>query len=211
MTKSFKSDSDVTAVSYIASRLPNVKFLAKMSTLALGITLGLTAQAATAHTKNDPTHGIKPTSVQLSAIDHIGINVPDIDTAISFFSETMNAKVISDITPGNLPDQWKSQFNWHISSELQRFVMLQIAGGAKIELFQYKGTEINHDQPHGDDAGASHIALKTNDINRTLAALKAKNVTILNEPIKNPDGESWFFFQTPWGSQIEIVSLPSKK
>lgn len=146
--------------------------------------------------------------LQVSAIDHVGINVPDIDEATRFFSALMGARVISDISPGKIPDQWKGQFRWHRSSELQRFVMLQMDGGAKLELFQYQGSEINQVQPHGDDAGASHVALRTADIDGSLATLKRLNVTILNEPITNPDGVRWFYFQAPWGTQIELVSLP---
>jgi hypothetical protein len=26
----------------------------------------------------------------------------------------------------------------------------------------------------------------------------------------NADGVRWFYFQAPWGSQIELVSLPSR-
>ena len=148
-------------------------------------------------------------ALQVSTIDHVGMNVPDIDSATKFFSDLMGARIISDMSPGSIPDEWKAQFRWHKSSDLKRFVMLQMAGGAKIELFQYQGAEIDHAHPHGDDAGASHVALRTSDIDRSLALLKSMNVTILNEPITNPDGVRWFYFQTPWGSQIELVSVPN--
>jgi catechol 2,3-dioxygenase-like lactoylglutathione lyase family enzyme len=175
--------------------------------LAASVTLAAATQAATTSAQNQPAMN-SAAPLQVSAIDHIGINVPDIDTATRFFTELMGARVISDISPGKIPDQWKSQFRWHGSSELQRFVMLQMNGGAKLELFQYQGAEINQTLTHGDDAGASHVALRTADIDGNLATLKRLNVTILNEPITNPDGVRWFYFQTPWGTQIELVSLP---
>lgn len=180
----------------------------KLAILALSVGVALSAQAATSPAQSNPAMNNDAPSLQVSTIDHVGMNVPDIDTAIRFFSDLMGAQVISDMSPGSIPDQWKAQFRWHTSSNLQRFVMLQMAGGAKLELFQYQGTQINRVQPHGDDAGASHVALKTDDIDRSLALLKGKNVTILNEPITNPDGVRWFYFQTPWGAQIELVSLP---
>jgi len=143
--------------------------------------------------------------------------VPDIDVAIRFFYELMGAQVISDMSSGNIPDQWKEQFGWHKSSNLQRFVMLQMAGGAKLELLHYRGAEMNHMQPHGDGEGASHVALKTDDIDRSLALLKSRNVIILNDPITNPDGIRWFYFQTPWCSQswfrcrVRVASSPQPK
>jgi catechol 2,3-dioxygenase-like lactoylglutathione lyase family enzyme len=178
----------------------------KLALLALSIAVGGSAYAATP-SKSESSMSTKPPALQVSVIDHVGMNVPDIDEATRFFADLMGARVISDISPGAIPDQWKTQFRWHHSSNLQRFVMLQMAGGAKLELFQYRGAEINHEHPHGDDAGASHVALRTNDIDVSLALLKSHNVTILNEPITNPDGVRWFYFQTPWGAQVELVSL----
>jgi catechol 2,3-dioxygenase-like lactoylglutathione lyase family enzyme len=173
--------------------------------LAISVILTNATQAATISSQSHSALNTA-TQLQVSAIDHVGINVPDIEAATRFFSALMGARVISDISPGKIPDQWKSQFRWNRSSELQRFVMLQMDGGAKLELFQYQGTEINQTQPHGDDAGASHLALRTADIDGSLATLKRLNVTILNEPITNPDGVRWFYFQAPWGTQIELVS-----
>jgi catechol 2,3-dioxygenase-like lactoylglutathione lyase family enzyme len=177
--------------------------------LAASVTLAAATHAATTSAQNQPAMN-SAAPLQVSAIDHVGINVPDIDTATRFFTELMGARVIADISPGKIPDQWKSQFRWHGSSELQRFVMLQLNGGAKLELFQYQGAEINQTQPHGDDAGASHVALRTADIDASLATLKRLNVNILSEPITNPDGVRWFYFQAPWGTQIELVSLPER-
>jgi catechol 2,3-dioxygenase-like lactoylglutathione lyase family enzyme len=179
-----------------------------LAVLAASLTLTAATQAATMTPQNYSAMN-STALLQVSAIDHVGINVPDIDAATSFFSALMGARVVSDISPGKIPDQWKSQFRWHGSSELRRFVMLQMDGGAKLELFQYQGAEVNQTQPHGDDAGASHVALRTADIDRSLATLKRLNVTILNEPITNSDGVRWFYFQAPWGTQIELVSLPN--
>jgi catechol 2,3-dioxygenase-like lactoylglutathione lyase family enzyme len=182
----------------------------KLAALALSIALGGSAYAA-APSKGESSMNTPSFTLQVSSIDHVGMNVPDIDQATHFFNDLMGARVISDISPGAIPEQWRAQFRWHHSSELQRFVMLQMAGGAKLELFQYRGTEINPEHPHADDAGASHVALRTTDIDASLALLKSRNVTILNEPITNPDGVRWFYFQTPWGSQVELVSLGMAK
>lgn len=183
----------------------------KSTVLALSVAFAVSAQAAPPTPQGETAMNSGKSSLQVSTIDHVGMNVPDIDEATRFFSDLMGAKVISDMSPGSIPDQWKQQFRWHASSNLQRFVMLQMAGGAKLELFQYHGADINPAHPHGDDAGAGHVALQTDDIDRSLALLKSKHVTILNEPVTNPDGVRWFYFQTPWGSQIELVSLPDAR
>ncbi|SEI19532.1 VOC family protein [Pseudomonas asplenii] len=178
---------------------------ARLAVLTAALALASMAQAATTTARD-----AAPEVLQVSAIDHVGINVPDIDSAVKLFTDLIGAKVISDIRPGAIPAEWKTQFRWHPSSELERFVMLQLEGGAKVELFQYKGPKISHVQPHEDDIGASHFALRTTDMTRSLAMIKAKGLKVLNEPITNPDGVQWFYFLTPWGSQIELVSQAAK-
>lgn len=174
-----------------------------LSFVALAVSLGV--HAATPVSSSTST----APALQASAIDHIGINVPDIDVATAFFNGLLGAKVITDTRPGAIPAEWKANFRWRESSELQRFVMLQLNGGSKLELFQYAGPQIDHQQPHEDDAGSTHIALRTNDIDHSLAVVKARGLKVLNEPITNPDGVRWFYVLTPWGSQLELVSLPS--
>ncbi|AZL69561.1 MULTISPECIES: VOC family protein [Pseudomonas] len=177
----------------------------KLTLIALSVAFTSWAQAASSSTISVPSGAL-----EVSVIDHVGMNVPDVDAAIHFFADLAGAKVISDIRPGAIPAEWKTQFRWHPSSELQRFAMVQLDGGAKVELFQYRGPDINPEHPHEDDSGASHFALKTNDIARSLALVKSKGLKVLNEPITNPDGVQWFYFLTPWGSQMELVSMTTK-
>ncbi len=175
--------------------------------LIAAITLSMLALTA-AHAGQKEVSNAPAPALQASVIDHVGINVPDVEVAIGFFHDLLGTRVISDIRPGEIPEAWKARFNWHQSSELLRFVMLELPGGAKIELFQYEGAEVNRSQPHQDDAGSTHIALRTADIGQSLAVIKARGLTVLNEPITNADGVKWFYFRTPWGSHMELVSLP---
>ncbi|WP_343615357.1 VOC family protein [Novosphingobium sp.] len=154
---------------------------------------------------------VPPTQLQTSGIDHVGINVPDAEAAIAFYRELLGATVVSDIRPAEAGAEWKRRFRWHASARLARLVMIAIPGGAKIELFEYDTPEGSHDHPHQDDAGATHIALKAQDIDRSIAVLKARGLTILNDPIALPDGSRWFYFLTPWGSQMELVFPPASQ
>ncbi|MDU6388676.1 MAG: VOC family protein, partial [Pantoea sp.] len=106
---------------------------------------------------------------------------------------------------GAIPDAWKAAFNWHQSSDLKRFVMMRLPDGTGIELFQYSGAQIDHTRPHQDDDGATHIALRTHDVPASFKAIQKAGLKTLNEPVTNADGTQWFYFLTPWGSQIELV------
>ncbi|WP_017345998.1 VOC family protein [Pantoea sp. A4] len=143
--------------------------------------------------------------VTVAGLDHVGINVPDLDKAISFFQTTFGAQLASDITPGAIPDAWKTAFNWRTSSELKRFVMMRLPNGTGVELFQYSGAQISHERPHQDDDAETHLALKTDDVAASYRAIKQAGLKTLNEPVTNADGTQWFYFLTPWGAQIELV------
>ena len=104
---------------------------------------------------------------------------------------------------------WKARFRWHPSAHLNRFLMIRTPGGSRIELFEYASSEMVREQPHEDDAGATHIAFRGQDIDRSIAVLKARGLRILNDPITLDDGTRWFYFLTPWNSQIELVFPPA--
>ncbi|MCS3430467.1 VOC family protein [Klebsiella sp. BIGb0407] len=167
--------------------------------LASSLLLGATSIVTPAFSE------VRTPLVVISGLDHAGINVPDLDKAIAFFQTTFGAELESDIVPGAIPDAWKTAFNWHQSSDLKRFVMMRLPDGTGVELFQYSGEQIGHDHPHQDDDAATHIALKTRDVASSFKAIQQAGLKTLNEPVTNADGTQWFYFLTPWGSQIELV------
>jgi len=83
--------------------------------------------------------------------------------------------------------------------------MMRLPDGTGVELFQYSGEKIGHERPHQDDDAATHIALKTRDVLTSFKAVQKAGLKTLNEPVTNADGTQWFYFLTPWGSQIELV------
>lgn len=93
--------------------------------------------------------------------------------------------------------------------------MVNAGTGASIEVFSYEDNKGSKVHPNSDDIGASHIAFYTLDINAAVKYLKSKGVKILGEPFLTPSGdtagESWVYFETPWGSKMELVSYPNGK
>ena len=168
--------------------------------LASSLFLGAAATIAT-----PAFSAVRTPLVAISGLDHVGINVPDLTKAIEFFQSTFGAVLESDMTPGAIPAAWKTAFNWHSSSDLKRFVMMRLPDGTGVEIFQYSGAEIGHDRPHQDDDAATHMALKTRDVPASFRAIQRAGLQTLNEPVTNADGTQWFYFLTPWGSQIELV------
>lgn len=148
-------------------------------------------------------------------IDHVGINVPDLNNAVDFFSNVLGFTPVTQLGPIPLDAAWKDLNHINPGTGAVTIKMINAGTGASIEVFQYEDNKGNSVHPNADDAGASHIAFYTADIQVAVKYLKSKGVKILGEPFLTPSGdtagESWVYFETPWGSKMELVSYPNGK
>lgn len=152
---------------------------------------------------------------QLTGVDHIGINVPDLDKAQKFFTEVLGFQTVTQIGPIALNQDWKQSNHINPATGPVTIKMVMAGTGANIELFSYSPNKGNPKQPGGDDASATHIALYTPDIKNAVRILKTHGVKFLGEVFTTPSGdtkgESWVYFLTPWNSKMELVSYPEGK
>ncbi|MCP2029828.1 catechol 2,3-dioxygenase-like lactoylglutathione lyase family enzyme [Flavobacterium sp. HSC-32F16] len=148
-------------------------------------------------------------------IDHVGINVPDLNQAIPFFSDVLGFKPVTQLGPIPLDAGWKEANHINPATGAVTIKMINAGTGASIEVFSYANNKGSKVHPNSDDIGASHIAFYTSDINESVKYLKSKGVKVLGEPFLTPSGdtagESWVYFETPWGSKMELVSYPNGK
>jgi catechol 2,3-dioxygenase-like lactoylglutathione lyase family enzyme len=152
---------------------------------------------------------------QITGVDHVGINVPDLPKAVKFFTDVLGFTAVTQIGPVPLDSAWKAANHMHQGTGPVTIKMTRAGDGANLELFYYEQNEGSQQQPGGDDIGATHIAFYTPDIKASVADLKARGVTFLGEPFTMPmgdtEGETWVYFLTPWGSKMELVSYPNGK
>ncbi|MXN91253.1 glyoxalase [Flavobacterium sp. Sd200] len=148
-------------------------------------------------------------------VDHVGINVPDFKTAMPFFTEVLGFVPVTQLGPIPLDAAWKEQNRINANTGALTIKMINAGTGASIEIFEYANNKGSLTNPNTDDIGASHIAFYTADINASVKYLKSKGVKVLGEPFTTPSGdtagESWVYFETPWGSKMELVSYPNGK
>ena len=148
-------------------------------------------------------------------VDHVGINVPDLKEAVSFFDDVLGFKPVTQIGPISLDAKWKQLNNINPATGDLTIKMINAGTGASIEIFEYAQSKGSKKHPATDDLGASHIAFYTSDIYSSINCLKSKGVKILGEPFATPSGdtagETWVYFETPWGSKMELVSYPEGK
>lgn len=160
------------------------------------------------------THQIGP--LITVGMDHVGMNVPNMEQALEFFTEIMGFQKVTELGNLSLDDAWKKRYRIRLDAEVEKVIMLRAGNGTSLELFQYKSPRRNMERPLGDDVGWFHLGFYTDDIYASVAYLKSKGITVLNDPIIVAEGgpntgETWVYFVTPWGLQIELVNYPNGK
>ncbi|KGO88447.1 glyoxalase [Flavobacterium rivuli WB 3.3-2 = DSM 21788] len=151
----------------------------------------------------------------IQGVEHVGINVPDLEKGVAFFTDVLGFTPVTQIGPLPLDAGWKQANHVNPGTGAVTIKMFSAGTGANIEIICYADSKGNKVQPNTDDVGATHIAFYTTDIYAAVKYLKAKGVKIIGEPYVTQGGdtvgETWVYFETPWGSKLELVSYPNGK
>jgi catechol 2,3-dioxygenase-like lactoylglutathione lyase family enzyme len=156
---------------------------------------------------------IPPHIPGLTGVEHIGLTVPDIESATRFFTDVLGAETLFDIGPFESADDWMaSHLAVHPRSRINKVRMLRVANGPALELFEFTAPDQSTTLPKNSDHGGWHLAFYVDDMDAALLALKKHNVAIQSGPVEMTEGPSaglsWLYFQAPWGQQLELVSYP---
>lgn len=152
----------------------------------------------------------------LRGTDHIGFTVPDLDEAVAFFVDVLGCEAFYELGPFQADDDWMERhLNVHPRTVMRRLKFLRCGHGSNFELFEYEAPDQRAEPPRNSDIGGHHLALYVDNIDAAVAYLSAKGVRILGEPTVRTAGPSagqtWVYFLSPWGMQLELVSFPGGK
>jgi catechol 2,3-dioxygenase-like lactoylglutathione lyase family enzyme len=145
--------------------------------------------------------------------DHFGLTVPDLQQAITFFTEVIGCKAYTTIGPFKADDDWMEvHLGVPARTEIPKLTMIRCGYGTNIELFDYRPPQQNTAYPGNADIGGHHIGFLVDDIDAAVAYLKSKGVKVQGEPTKMTQGptagETWVYFMAPWGTQLELTYYP---
>lgn len=148
--------------------------------------------------------------------DHIGITVPDLESATSFFVDVLGAERFYDLGPLESDGDWmETHLGVAREARVERLRFLRLGFGLNLELFEYSAPDQVGVQPRNSDVGGFHLALYVDDFDAALAHLRANGVQVMGEPTVRTSGPSagqtWVYFLAPWGLQLELVSYPGGK
>jgi catechol 2,3-dioxygenase-like lactoylglutathione lyase family enzyme len=157
---------------------------------------------------------VKAQTTKILGVDHVGINVPDLEQGVKFFKDMFGFVPVTKLGPIKMDAAWKKNFHIHDDSGEVTIVMLRAGNGSNIELFQYKPSAGNTTRPYRDDLFSTHISLYTSDLQASVSYLKSKGIKFLTDPIPgggDTAGETWVYFESPWGATFELNSYPQGK
>ncbi|MFC5387152.1 VOC family protein [Aquamicrobium segne] len=152
----------------------------------------------------------------LRGTEHIGFTVPNLDEAVDFFVKVIGCEPFYELGPFQSDDDWmQTQLNLHPRAVMKRLKFLRCGNGSNFEIFEYSAPDQRLEQPRNSDIGGHHLAFYVDDINEAIAYLKENDIRVLGEPVVREEGPSagqtWVYFLTPWGMQMELVSYPNGK
>lgn len=148
-------------------------------------------------------------------IQHIGVTVPDLEAATTFFVDGLGAKVAYDgLSPDDEPRQGaevERQLGLPSGAAIHRQRMFVIGEGPGLEVFEISGEQ--REASGLADFGLNHISLYCDDIEGALARISAAGGTPLSEVHGNSryedsPGNGSVYVKAPWGMLVELQSIP---
>ena len=153
----------------------------------------------------------------LRGMEHIGFTVPDLEVATRFFVDVVGCELVYALGPITDADgDWMTRhMNVPAKATVRELRFFRCGFGSNFEIFQYDVEQQVATPPRNCDVGGHHLALYVDDFDTALRHLIAHGVTVLGEPTVRTTGPSagqtWIYFLTPWGMQLEMVSFPQGK
>ncbi len=147
-------------------------------------------------------------------INHIGLTVPDLAQAESFFTDVMGCEKATSFGPF-MDDKgtfMQDLLDVDPRAVVEEITLMRCGFGSNIELFKYTAPDQKTVVARNSDIGGHHIAFYVDDIDAVAADLKAKGIRTLMGPLPVSEGpaagQSIIYFFAPWGLQLEAISFP---
>ncbi len=122
----------------------------------------------------------------IRGVHHVAYAVPDLDEAVTFFTEVLGAEVATRFGP--------------------------FGPTLNVELHEYRAPDQRDAPPRQSDPGARHLGVWVDDLDAAAEYLRGQpGVVVRTVGPGGPaelDGLTNVFFETPWGQVIEVLTAP---
>ena len=139
--------------------------------------------------------------MSIQGIDHVGLTVPDLELALTFYRDVIGCEVVSPPESRTNPSVRRVV---GVPDAKIRGAMLKTAGGEHIELVMYEEPKKPTTLMETTTPSAVHLAFRVQDIDSTLERLKRAGSRPVSEPVEL--GSARFVYcRDPFGVLLELI------
>jgi catechol 2,3-dioxygenase-like lactoylglutathione lyase family enzyme len=148
--------------------------------------------------------------VTVRGIDHAGITVASLEAALVFYRDLLGLEVTGQgEDAGRELDAISG-----LSGVRIRYAELDLGGGRLLEMIEFRPPAAGRLAPGPREPGASHLALRVDDVDALYEQLVAAGVTVPGRPttITAPgpwEGARCVYVEDPDGRTVELVQRPA--
>jgi catechol 2,3-dioxygenase-like lactoylglutathione lyase family enzyme len=164
--------------------------------------------------KRNGLDSVSTTVPGLLGVDHVGITVPAVAEAVTWFENVLGCRSPLAFGPFSDPSGTFIQdlLDVHPRAVVEHIRQVRCGNGPSIELFQYSSPDQVQSFRKNSDFGGKHIAFYVRHIDKAVAYMQSKGVEKLLGPLPVTDGpaagQTINYFRAPFGTYIELISYP---
>lgn len=140
-------------------------------------------------------------SGNVTAVDHVGYVVTDLDQAVRFFVDVLGFEETNrrGEVRSEDGDRMTRLFGVHPRA-VGRYAFMQL-GEDRVELLEWSAPEQNSHLPLNSDRGGRHIALAVRDLDEYVVRIAAEPGVSVRERID----VGFYYVGTPFGLELQLV------
>jgi catechol 2,3-dioxygenase-like lactoylglutathione lyase family enzyme len=149
----------------------------------------------------------------LLGVDHVGLTVPNLDIATSWLENNLGFTNPLRFGPFSDSGDFMTQLvGTDRAAVVNQIRMLRGGNGPSIELFDYTAPHQDQTFRRNSDWFGHHVALYVQHIDKGVSTLQGEAGSKLAGPLTltagPAAGQSINYFQTPFGTNVELISYP---
>ncbi len=158
----------------------------------------------------------------LSHVDHVGLTVPNLDAAVSFYCDVIGGYELYRLGPFDAAEMprmadgrdW-TEAHINVAGARLTIAMISIGPNLMLELFQYdQPADRNERPPRNCDFGGHHVAFKVANLDAAKLYLAEHGCKVMEGPIVLDQGPCATtrvnYVLDPFGNQLELVEYTTQ-
>ena len=158
----------------------------------------------------------------LSHVDHVGLTVLNLDTAVKFYCDVIGGRELYRLGPFDAAEMPRTPDgrDWtaahvNVADAKLSIAMISIGPNLMLELFQYdRPIDRTGEPPRNCDVGGHHIAFKVDNLDDAKAFLAERGCKVMDGPIVLDQGPCATtrvnYVLDPFGNQLEFVDYETQ-